>query len=66
MYHGSSACVFSYFVASTAKNKADAAAVEEILASLSKRGPDALDILIEALEAEEDVHKWVIEKIRKG
>ena len=49
-----------------AKNKAGADANEEILSSLSKRGPDALDVLIEALEVEEDVHKTIIEKIRKG
>lgn len=49
-----------------AKNKTDASANEEILSALSKRGPDALDVLIEALEIEEDVHKAVIEKIRKG
>lgn len=52
--------------ASIAKTKADGDANEEILKYLSKRGPDALHVLVEALEAEEDVHKMVIERIRKG
>lgn len=59
--------IFIYYVAaSMAKNKTDALANEEILYALSKRGPDALDVLVEALEVEEDVYKRVIEKIRKG
>ena len=49
-----------------AKTKADGSANEEILSALSKRGPEGLDVLIEALEVEEDVHKRVIERIRKG
>ena len=53
-------------IASTAKNKTDADANEDILSALSKRGPEALDVLVEALEAEEDVHKRLIERIRKG
>ena len=53
-------------VASVAKNKADPEANESILSALSKRGPDGLDVLIEALEVEEDVHKRLIERIRKG
>lgn len=48
------------------KNKTAGDANEEILSSLSRRGPDALDVLVEALEGEGDVHKGVIEKIRKG
>lgn len=55
-----------FVIASVAKRSADANANEEILSALFKRGPDALDVLIEALEAEEDVHKRVIERIRKG
>ena len=53
-------------VASVAKTKADGSANEEILSALSKRGPEGLDVLIEALEVEEDVYKRVIERIRKG
>ncbi len=53
-------------IASTAKNRTDALANEEILSALSKRGPEALDVLVEALEPEEDVHKQLIERIRKG
>lgn len=48
------------------KTKSDASANEEILSALSKRGPEALDVLIESLEVEDDVHKRVIERIRKG
>ncbi len=55
-----------YYVASSAKNKTDAEANEEILSALSKRGPEALDVLVEALETEEEVHKRLIERIRKG
>ena len=55
-----------YYVASSAKNKTDADANEEILTALSKRGPEALDVLVESLEAEEEVHKKLIERIRKG
>lgn len=54
------------YVASVSKNKTAGDANEEILSSLSRRGPDALDVLVEALEGEGDVHKGVIEKIRKG
>jgi len=39
---------------------------EAIVASLEKRGPNALDVLIESLEAEEDVNKHIILKIREG
>ena len=53
-------------LASLAKNKTDALASEEILSALSKRGPEALDVLIEALEVEEDVHRRLIERIRRG
>lgn len=58
--------VFKLLIASTAKNKTAADANEEILSALAKRGPEALDVLVEALEVEEDVHKDLIEKIRKG
>lgn len=57
---------FFIHIASVVKNKSDATANEEILIALSKRGPDALDVLIESLEVEEDVHKRIIERIRKG
>ena len=52
--------------ASIAKTKTDGDANEEILKYLSKRGPDGLHVLVEALEVEEDVHKRVIDRIRKG
>lgn len=39
---------------------------EQILSALERRGPEALDVLIDSLEAEEDVNKHIIEKIRHG
>ena len=39
---------------------------EEILSALGRRGPNALNVLLESLEAEDDVHKHIIEKIRAG
>jgi hypothetical protein len=58
--------ILLYFAASVAKTKSDANANEDILSALGKRGPDALEVLIESLEGEEDVHRNVIDRIRKG
>lgn len=56
----------STLVATKAQVKSKHDANEEILSALGRRGPDALDVLLESLEAEEDVHKHVIERIRDG
>ncbi len=53
-------------VANTAKKQSNSDANEDILSALSKRGPDALDVLVEALESEKDVYKMIIERIRTG
>ena len=58
--------ILSLFSATKAERDSTHSANEAILSALERRGPDALDVLIESLEAEEDVNQHVIEKIRKG
>lgn len=48
-----------------AREKGESKGVEEVLKALGKRGPDALDVLVESLETEAEVHKLLILKIRK-
>jgi len=58
---------FEYIIsAAKAEKQSSHKANEAIVAALERRGPDALDVLIESLEAEEDVNKHIIVKIRDG
>ena len=51
-------------IETAAKRSGNSDAVEEVLSALRRRGPNALDVLLESLETEKDANANLISKIR--